>query len=393
MVETSTNEHGRQRIPALDGFRGLAILMVTIYRFAQLSLGSDVIGEYPSKMILIGAVGVDFFFVLSGFLITGILLDTKSNPKGYFRNFYVRRALRIFPLYYGSLILFLFLFPRLCNIDSVEKSIQGSQVHLWFYTLNLGVAWRNEWCYGSLNHYWSLAIEEQFYLLWPFVVLYLPSRGLMRLSLVLLVGFAALRIGSSACGIGEVTEKSLTIFRLDGLLLGAIAACWLRNSSAVLKNHHRWRLALIITGILYAATLFLGGNDLTVRYTIVSLFAAVLLLTVLAARPDTYERIFLENPVLRSLGKYSYAMYVFQLPLIGLVDRWISPDALRELCGYPVVAGLAYVALMTGITYLLAVCSWHGFESYFLRRGDSSTIESSMVGSSTRSLARNSTSD
>jgi peptidoglycan/LPS O-acetylase OafA/YrhL len=118
-----------------------------------------------------------------------------------------------------------------------------------------------------------------------------------------------------------------------------------------------------------------------------------LLLTVLAARPDTYERILLENPVLRSLGKYSYAMYVFQLPLIGLVDRWISPTDLRELCGYPVVAGLAYVALMTAITYLLAVCSWHGFESYFLRRGDSSTIDSSMVRSSARSLARNSTGD
>jgi peptidoglycan/LPS O-acetylase OafA/YrhL len=96
----------RPHVPVLDGFRGLAILMVTLYRFAEVSLSAEVISNLPSKAILIGAAGVDFFFVLSGFLITGILLEAKGNDTRYFTNFYARRSLRIFPLYFLSLAQF-----------------------------------------------------------------------------------------------------------------------------------------------------------------------------------------------------------------------------------------------------------------------------------------------
>jgi peptidoglycan/LPS O-acetylase OafA/YrhL len=339
--------------------------MVTLFRFAEMSLKSDVIGNLPSKAILVGAAGVDFFFVLSGFLITGILLDTKSSPH-YFRNFYIRRTLRIFPLYFGSLLLFLVLLPYLGN-NAIVDTIKGSHLHLWIYTANLKIAWVNEFCYGSLNHYWSLAIEEQFYLVWPLVVFFVSPKTLVRLCVALLVGFALWRIGSSLSGIGENTEKTFTLFRVDGLLLGALAANWVRNTSTLSDQHGRWRIALVVAGVAYAATLLMGKSDFTMRYTVVSVLATVLLLTALSSKSGSLERLILEHPILRSLGKYSYAMYVFQLPLIVLVDKWISPKIFAEKIGHPFVAGIAFVIVMFSITYLLGVISWYAFESWFLR--------------------------
>lgn len=128
MTDSSTIE-SHVHLPALDGYRGLAILMVTVYRFGSVSLTAEVIGNLPSKAVFIGAAGVDFFFVLSGFLITGILLDSKGKDTGYFANFYVRRSLRIFPLYYFSLLLFLYVLPRVFNCHAVGDSITGSQLH------------------------------------------------------------------------------------------------------------------------------------------------------------------------------------------------------------------------------------------------------------------------
>src|SRR5262245_4715813 len=128
-----------------------------------------------------GWVGVDLFFVLSGFLITGILFDAKEKER-YFRNFYVRRALRIFPLYYAVLALTLLVVPWLTpNLAPDFQPATSAQAWLWLYAANVLQAYEGSWCLGPLNHFWSLAIEEHFYLAWP-AVIYLASRRMaMRL--------------------------------------------------------------------------------------------------------------------------------------------------------------------------------------------------------------------
>ena len=167
-------------LPALDGFRGLAILAVMLSHF--LNAGHAVTEEsWWGRVLLGGFVGVDMFFVLSGFLITGILLDARVTTARGFGVFYARRALRIFPLYYASLALVFLLRPA------------GPDSPWWDRTFasNLGATWKGRWLVSpegfDLGHFWSLAVEEQFYLVWPFLVAALGRRHLPKICLACLV--------------------------------------------------------------------------------------------------------------------------------------------------------------------------------------------------------------
>jgi len=163
-----------RHIPELDGLRGLAILYVFFHNVGTHGLGeteSFVVKIY-SLIADIGWIGVQLFFVLSGFLITGILLE-KQCSKDVYKNFYVRRVLRIFPVYYVSLII-LFVLPEAANWDVpwAEKS-SDYQIWYWLYAIN----WIQPLTTGlEIGHLWSLAIEEQFYLIWPLLVAGLTRR-------------------------------------------------------------------------------------------------------------------------------------------------------------------------------------------------------------------------
>ncbi|MBL8888590.1 MAG: acyltransferase [Planctomycetaceae bacterium] len=359
-----------QRISVLDGFRGLAILMVTVYRFADVSLTSEVIGRWPSQLFYFGASGVDLFFVLSGFLITGILLDAKCRTGSYFSRFYFRRGLRIFPLYFAMLGLVFFVIPSISGDQGLVRQIPGDQIHLWLYTMNLYMAWMNNFCYGPLNHFWSLAVEEQYYLVWPVIVFFLPSKTLLRFSLTALLILTSLRIGFSIAEFGSVAEKVFTLFRLDGLLLGSMAAIVTRDLPTWRNHIGVYRLSLAILFLMLVATLPLGSNDYTIRFTLVSGAAVALLLASLSGTPKSIEKILLDNAPMRSLGKYSYAMYVFQLPMVPLLAPWVSPASLTTQIGSPIGAGIVYVVLMFFLTYALAIFSWYGFEMWFLKLRD-----------------------
>lgn len=353
-----------QRIISLDGFRGLAILMVTLYRFASISFTPEVVGKLPSKVIFIGAAGVDFFFVLSGFLITDILLKSRGRPH-YFSTFYINRSLRIFPLYYATLLLLLVILPWLGKSE-IRDGLEGHPVHLWLYTTNLSVSWENAWVFGSLDHFWTLAIEEQFYLIWPLMVCWLAPQRLIRSCWVLFFSFAALRIGCSLGGIGNEAERAFTLFRLDGLLLGSIGAILVHESKPIIANFRLLRRLFAFAFAAYIASLALGEKDLTLRYTIVALVAILLLLQTLASPASSLERKFFEHRALRSLGKYSYAMYVFQNPLIPLLEPILTHQSLASQLGNPLLAAFVYVVIMFSITYFLAVVSWHCFEKWFM---------------------------
>src|SRR5258706_10368119 len=187
---------GPGHLRALDGLRGIANLMVLMVHFYQRTLmeGINPIFRIPlARIVGAGAYGVELFFVLSGFLITGILLDTKNKP-GAFIKFYARRFLRIFPLYYGALAVVFLLLPRFIEFDKGANEISSHQIWLWTYFANwpsTKFIWDDSNLF-LLGHFWSLSVEEHFYLLWPSVVFLCSNRALLRtcLALIALAAFS-----------------------------------------------------------------------------------------------------------------------------------------------------------------------------------------------------------
>jgi peptidoglycan/LPS O-acetylase OafA/YrhL len=209
-----------KRIPQLDAIRGVAILLVILHNQGD---------QYPSlhlqRVFANGWMGVDLFFVLSGFLITGILVDTKQ-AEGYLKNFYIRRCLRIWPLYY-SVILFMFVVvPFLRPSDA--HTLKESSSPWWAYPLflqNFLIPIPTNGA-GPLGVTWSLAIEEQFYLVWPWVVRYCSEAQLRRIAIWAICLSPALRFYLSFHHVNLYTN---VFCRLDGLMAGALLALALRS--------------------------------------------------------------------------------------------------------------------------------------------------------------------
>jgi peptidoglycan/LPS O-acetylase OafA/YrhL len=172
-MPTGSPRQSARHISSLDGFRGIAFLLVFMRHYALSTHTNSAIIHAAMTIGEGGWIGVDLFFALSGFLITGILLDTRGT-KGYFRNFFARRILRIFPLYYGVFVLLLLLTPFL--------HLQWHPGHLLYLVYLGNIAYLVNTGLGkivpdvSLIHFWSLAVEEQFYLIWPCVIFFITSR-------------------------------------------------------------------------------------------------------------------------------------------------------------------------------------------------------------------------
>ena len=189
------------RLPALDGIRGLAILMIMQYHFWGLGFGlverAPRLGldRWVASIRELGWTSVDLFFVLSGFLITGLLLDAKARSGHYFRNFYARRSLRIFPLYYLFLAFVLTVAGHIPFLAAYATIPELRAHQLWFWTYGVNVAA----CVPAIGaqipvvytHFWTLAVEEQFYLVWPLVVFTLDVRRLRATC----IGMVAVALG------------------------------------------------------------------------------------------------------------------------------------------------------------------------------------------------------
>ena len=214
----------QERIPQLDGIRGIAILVVMLHNYS---------GKYPflylDRLFANGWMGVDLFFVLSGFLITGILLDTKQSD-GYFKNFYARRCLRIWPLYYSSIFLMFVIIPFLRPSDG--HIIFQRSGPWWAYPLYMQnfVVPSPSGAAGLLGVTWSLAIEEQFYLVWPLIVRSYPNVVLRRILIGIICVSPLLRLLLSSLA---VDIYSNTFSRLDGLMAGALLAMMIRSGDFV----------------------------------------------------------------------------------------------------------------------------------------------------------------
>jgi peptidoglycan/LPS O-acetylase OafA/YrhL len=373
-VETTTSPQDPPRrvlgghLLTLDGVRGLAILMVLAHNLNVLAGRQTRAGQAIDRVDDLGWVGVQLFFVLSGFLITGILLDTRESDN-YYRAFLGRRVLRIFPLYYGTLAVAFVVLP----LVSSHHPPPDGQIWLWTYTSN----WAAPAGHGNpeFPHFWSLAVEEQFYLVWPFVVRALSPRRLFALCIGLAVAAFGIRLGMRLGGMGPQPVYMWTICRMDALAAGAAVATILRMPRAAAWVERRRReIGWAAIGLAGAGFLFTRGDprttgrSQTVGYSILALAFGVLVFSAVMAearRNNLLYRALAWRP-LRALGTYSYGMYVFHVPIhraIGLpiLQRLVSED---ESVGAKI--GLAYFAAATAVTFAAAVASYHLVERRFL---------------------------
>jgi peptidoglycan/LPS O-acetylase OafA/YrhL len=374
-VEIAGPSH--RHVPALDGVRGLAIVLVLVSHLMLFNDTGSRLEDSLAALRGLGWTGVDLFFVLSGFLITGILYDTLHDAH-YFRSFYMRRFLRIFPLYYG----FLFFLMILGHWSPIAWD--GRQISLLTYTQNTTLPFPvtdfHPGPWADLGHFWSLAVEEQFYLVWPLLVfLVRDRRRLMALALVLSGIALALRISLYFHGASPLTIFMVTPCRMDTLLLGGWAALAIRGPRARLPRRWMIPIALTAAAIIVAYTLAQVNRDMrsgffgaTFGYLVIALGCVALLLASVETASRT-QRLFQWN-FLRMLGKYSYGMYVLHIFVARLVsvsfDRLLGASLRNFLTPYLVWRPLAVLVeffLTAAIVVLAAWISYRLYEVHFLR--------------------------
>jgi len=305
-IESRPRLTGHQ--PGLDGVRGVAILMVMAIHFVGDSKAQTFVQTLLTKAAGYGLFGVDLFFVLSGFLITGILLEAKNRPH-YFRNFYARRTLRIFPLYYGVLAVLFLLLPAVTPLSPLLEQAREQQGWLWTYTTNFYVAYTESWrSLTYVTHFWSLAIEEHFYLVWPLVVFALRRETLERVCVGVVAAGLALRIGLALAGVSEVSISALTPCRIDTLCVGALLAVVAHREGGLEMLLERCGKAALVLGaaiVLLSAYAALTTDELPalrqVRNTLFALFFGAVTLLSLRPRTELIPRVF-RSGVLRFFG-------------------------------------------------------------------------------------------
>ena len=367
----------RTHLPALDGLRGLAILMVMILHFGGATERSmSGANLWFSRLTGAGWCGVDLFFVLSGFLITGILFDAKGTAHGL-RNFYARRVLRIFPLYYGTLLVLFVVCPLLARgaTPGLDK-VGQQQGWLWLYISNFAAVFIGDKTFtGGLvqaGHFWSLAIEEQFYLVWPLAVLTLRRETLIKVCAAVITAVFALRLGLVAIHFERI--YFFTPARLDGLMAGAMLSLILRGGVRVESLLPDARKIFFACAAAIATIWVVRGLDSydviinSVGFTLLAgLFAASIVLVLAAPGSSWQQRIF-HGQFLRFFGKYSYGLYVFHCALEPTFRHFFSVNILSDRVFHHYwPARIAYMSLSIGLSITAAMLSWHLYEKQFLK--------------------------
>jgi len=366
-----------RHIPELDGLRGIAILMVMLGHFWLGAQPSDVAERALYTVVQNGWVGVDLFFVLSGFLITGILLDTKDNPR-YFRNFYARRALRIFPLYYGFLFVWFIVTPRVFDISATGPFGDGSDRQLWFwaYLSNYLSLIKGAIVPHGLNHFWTLAIEEQFYLVWPALVLLASRKTLRTVCLLMIPASLAFRLWLMTTDYAHTGGYVLTPARVGTLAIGAWLASAIREPVWRKRIERFAPVGFFVSAILLIAINFpdfrMQGFEPAMQifgFPLLAILSASALAIALDNRyRKSWHQKLLRRWELRFFGKYSYGMYVFHLPVIVAFEAiGFSIAAFPKTGNTDVPAAFLFTSIALGVTIALAYASWHLYEKQFLK--------------------------
>lgn len=350
-------------IPALDGIRGLAALIVVGFHFFQdTPAGRTGLVSLFRPTVFIGQTGVDLFFVLSGFLISGILLAMKGTPRAW-SIFYARRALRIFPLYYGVLFL-------LCIVSVFvlkhPSELAGTWWY-WIYAQNLRTTFVPHLSDGfppqlSPGHFWSLAVEEQFYLFWPVIVFLLDRKWLVRV-LLGLVGVSL--VAQVSLRLAHLSTFYFTLTRMDGLAMGALLAIVWEGGNGLprIRRPARYVLAVTVPMFLcmqFAPSLGISFKGAGLVYGWQPLVTNIMYCSLIACVISSVRFIpGIESRPMCSVGKYSYAIYVFH----PFVVRAVKPIAAVNQHG---VWQCLMLCVVVFLCYVAARISWAIYESRFL---------------------------
>lgn len=338
-------------ISSLDGLRGIAALSVLFFHytytfFKQLS-GTE--WYYPIyHFINFGWLGIDLFFVLSGFLITRILLKHHDSPH-YYKTFYCRRVLRIFPIYYTVLFFYLMFYPF------------DNQFFLWTYSSNIFPSVK---IIDELSHFWSLAVEEHFYLLWPIAMSLFFTRGLITFcsTIIVLSLMSKLIMFYQGFQLTYIYHFSLNCF--DAMALGSLLAI-LNDKNllpTILKDGHlnlTFTLMTIfsISNILYFFNEEKGFYSLLYLTFTFSIYFCVLIQLIYKKQKNIITKLC-NIAFLRRLGLYSYGIYLFHLPMQQLTTKLLQTS--------PLTHHLWSVLLSLCLTVFLSGLSYHLIESKFL---------------------------
>ena len=354
-----------KHLKTLDSFRTFAVLSVIIGHWVHLP------DSYIYNKIPLGAIGVTMFFVLSGFLITTILLGgrerismEKASVAHVMKTFYIRRTLRIFPVYYLFILLLVYFFPK------VFYDYPGSLYWCIFYVSNI-YSYLHQHFVGYVGHLWSLAVEEQFYLLWPMVILFTPKRRLVAVIMAFITGAVAIKLGyeillprESASGMYLV----LTPTCFDAFGIGGLLALFKFEQVyyAAFCKWIKW-LALIAIPLFVLACSNGVISNVFLRLSI-SFPSAALIIILMEEKSGLVNGLF-SNRVLTYLGKISYGLYLWHMPIPAIypvMSGFIAKKGLlipfTHYSILPFAGGNKQVFIYAIVLVAIASISWFFFE-------------------------------
>lgn len=350
-------------IPQLDGIRGLAIILVILFHYW---------GNIP--IFSFGWCGVDLFFVLSGYLITSrlIALQQQKNP---LKKFYINRALRILPLYYVTLILFFIGFNLL--VKKQNFYLFDFYNHSWLgfvlFFQNWSLIFYNGLKENFLDHFWSLAVEEQFYIIWPFFLyMFWQKKFFFKLIFVIIILIIITRTFLYIHYPGIIVYKHFfynTFCRMDGFLIGGSLFLFQRhNNTKHLNLYYLPALIIILAGIYFTGNA--NGNNpflSTIGFTLIAIVFAGLIDTATSSSSKIFANIF-NYSWLKFTGKISYGLYIFHCIVLRVVEPRLENWFIKSAYLNDKTANGISLFICLFISYALSVISYYYFESYFLKR-------------------------
>lgn len=364
---------------ALDGFRGLSVLLVFLFH---------------TKAAPFGWIGVEMFFVLSGFLITSILLTTKELSLGrYLARFYWRRTMRIWPLYFGVIAVMLAASFASSSLDGLRAELG----YLLTFTYNFAIGVTQDW-QDNHSHLWSLSIEEQFYLIWPLVVFALSRPSIRRLAVAIIVLGPLIRFLTGLWYMESIYPDHLPLrpdevypyfprgmfvymfspSHFDAFAMGALLAVLPERFADTFGRYYAPVAVAVFSltvawGVVFAACwgaakYDIYGNFYHIHlrynyqyiwgYTLIDLCSASLILAL--TQPNRLTRLFSNRPLVY-LGKVSFGFYVLHVPM---------KQVLRECLPFLSYGTAAFDGVWFALGWAAAALSYHWFETFFLRQKD-----------------------
>ena len=358
----------------LNSFRFFAAFFVIIHHVELFLIKENLIQFYSLKIIKgAGQIGVTFFFVLSGFLITYLLLhENRMTQNISIKNFYLRRILRIWPLYYLLVILGFFLFP---NIPSIYKNAQNILNERFYQKLIEFIAFIPNFTLSKFNevpfasHLWSIGVEEQFYLIWPIIIKFLKN----KLNAMLYIIFGMLFLKAQYFIFNSLLEFDIDFFntfreflrltRLECMAIGGIGAYILHNKKHNILNLIFSKWVQYITYILISILIIFNILIPLLHNYIYSFLFIILILNISS---NSKSLINLENKTLHYLGKISYGLYMYH-PICIAISFWIMRNVYIDLIDISYFDILILSVISFTLTFFVSIISYHFIESKFLK--------------------------